>query len=280
MKTNKKALIVEGGGNRGVFSFGVIDSFIKSSFDPFNMYIGVSNGSVVLLWYLLRETNRNVDKMLIAASNEYINYKNIFSNKDIFNYRKLFQDGEKKYPISFEKLSQNLGSKKFYIVTTDAATGLAEYLEPSKDELIDQLLSSGTLPLLVKTPSILKNRRKFDGGISDPIPVEKAYNLGAKEITIIRTYEKEFNRKNKLENYIGAFYIRQFKETSKLLKNHAETYNKSLDFINNPPSDCLINQICPPARLKTKRDTIDKSVLLSDYRLGKKIGKEFLKKKN
>ena len=72
MKTNKKALIVEGGGNRGVFSFGVIDSFIKSSFDPFNMYIGVSNGSVVLLWYLLRETNRNVDKMLIAASNEYL----------------------------------------------------------------------------------------------------------------------------------------------------------------------------------------------------------------
>ena len=43
MEKNKKALILEGGGSRGVFSFGVTDSFIKSSFDPFDMYLGVSN---------------------------------------------------------------------------------------------------------------------------------------------------------------------------------------------------------------------------------------------
>ena len=278
METNKKALIIEGGGNRGVFSFGVIDSFIKSSFDPYDMYMGVSNGSVVLLWYLLRETNNNIDKMLIAASKEYINYKNIFSNKDIFNYRKLFQDAEIRYPISFKKLSKNLGNKKFYMVTTDASTGQPEYLEPIEGKLIEQLLSSGTLPLLVRTPSILDDRRKFDGGISDPIPVQKAYEMGAKKITIIRTYEEGFIRKNKLENYIGAFYIRQFKETSGLLKNLAETYNRSLDFINNPPIDCEINQICPPNRLITKRDTIKKKILLSDYELGKKVGEEFLKK--
>lgn len=279
MKTNKKALIVEGGGNRGVFSFGVIDSFIKSSFDPFNLYIGVSNGSVVLLWYLLRETDNNIDKMLISASKEYINYGNFFLNKDMFNYRKLFQDAESKYPISFKKLSTNLGDKKFYIVTTDALSGHPEYLEPTESILVNQLLASGTLPLLVRTPSILNNKRKFDGGLSDPLPVQKAYDMGAREITIIRTYEKEFTRTNKLENYLGAFYIRQYKETSKKLINHSETYNKSLKFINNPPNDCKINQICPPERLKTKRDTIDKTILISDYELGKKIGNKFLEKK-
>lgn len=279
MKTNKKALIVEGGGNRGVFSFGVIDSFIKSSFDPFNLYIGVSNGSVVLLWYLLRETDNNIDKMLISASKEYINYGNFFLNKDMFNYRKLFQDAESKYPISFKKLSTNLGDKEFYIVTTDAMSGQPEYLEPTEGMLVNQLLASGTLPLLVRTPSILNNKRKFDGGLTDPLPVQKAYDLGAREITIIRTYEKRFIRKNKLENYLGAFYIRQFKATSKILIDHAETYNKSLEFINNPPNDCKINQICPPERLKTKRDTIDKTILISDYELGKKIGNKFLEEK-
>ena len=40
MSIDKTALIIEGGGSRGVFSFGIIDTFIKNQFDPFNLYIG------------------------------------------------------------------------------------------------------------------------------------------------------------------------------------------------------------------------------------------------
>ena len=39
MSNPKKALIVEGGGSRGVFSFGVIDSFIKASYNPFDLHL-------------------------------------------------------------------------------------------------------------------------------------------------------------------------------------------------------------------------------------------------
>ena len=52
MSNPKKALIVEGGGSRGVFSFGVIDSFIQASYNPFDLHFGVSNGAVVQLWYI------------------------------------------------------------------------------------------------------------------------------------------------------------------------------------------------------------------------------------
>ena len=38
MENNKTALIVEGGGQRGVFSFGITDTFIKRNFDPFDIY--------------------------------------------------------------------------------------------------------------------------------------------------------------------------------------------------------------------------------------------------
>ena len=49
------------------------------------------------------------------------------------------------------------------------------------------MIASGTLPFLVKTPSIINGRRKFDGGITDPIPVRKAYEMGSREIVVIRT---------------------------------------------------------------------------------------------
>ena len=71
MKT-KKALIVEGGGSRGVFSFGVIDSFIKASYNPFDLHLGVSNGAVVQLWYLLSSCRLQLDKMLFSASKKYV----------------------------------------------------------------------------------------------------------------------------------------------------------------------------------------------------------------
>ena len=83
MTNSKKALIVEGGGSRGVFSFGVIDSFIKSSYNPFNLHLGVSNGAVVQLWYLLAVADYNLDKMIFSASKNYVSYKNIFFNKSI-----------------------------------------------------------------------------------------------------------------------------------------------------------------------------------------------------
>jgi len=76
MENKKTALIVEGGGQRGVFSFGITDTFIKRDYDPFDIYIGVSNGVAVLCWYLIRETDNNLEKMLYAARGDYLDYKN------------------------------------------------------------------------------------------------------------------------------------------------------------------------------------------------------------
>ena len=81
MDDDKKALIVEGGGSRGVFSFGVIDSFIQASYNPFNLHIGVSNGGVVQLWYLLKTSDYNLDKMLFSASKNTLVIKIFFLTK-------------------------------------------------------------------------------------------------------------------------------------------------------------------------------------------------------
>jgi len=132
------------------------------------------------------------------------------------------------------------------------------------------------LPFLVKTPSIINGRRKFDGGITDPIPVKKAYEMGAREIVVIRTYEKEFRRKIKLENYIAAIYLKNYPNLRKAMLIHDKTYNESLAFINNPPEDCTIHQVCPPHRLTTRRDSTDQRIMKKDYELGLSVGQNFI----
>ena len=276
MKSKKTALIIEGGGQRGVFSFGITDTFIKKNFDPFDIYIGVSNGVAVLYWYLIRETDNNLDKMLYAASGDYFSYKNIFTGKDIFKVHQMYTDGEKKFRPNIEKISNNLNKKKYIAVVTDAINAKAEYYSFGESEWMPKMIASGTLPILVRTPSLINGRRKFDGGIADPLPVEKAYEMGAKKIIVIRTYEKKFRRKLKLENYIGALLSSQYPSLKKALLKHDKTYNRALDFINNPPHDCEIVQLCPPKKLKSKRDTKNIEFLKADYKLGKSVAEEFL----
>ena len=276
MSNFKKALIIEGGGSRGVFSFGVIDSFIQASYNPFDLHFGVSNGAVVQLWYLLAVADYNLDKMLFSASKDYVSYKNIFLNKSIMNFKQLYQDANKIFPIDFDRLTSNLKDKNFYVVVSDAQSGIPEYLQLDRDNYVDQLLATGSLPLLMREAILLDGLRKYDGGITDPLPVQKAYEYGAKDIVIIRTYEESFVRKTKLENHVAAFFTKSYPNISKALKANAATYNASLDFIKNPPADCTIRQICPPNRLKAKRSTTDIKIMKADYAIGLACGAKHL----
>ncbi len=276
MENKKTALIVEGGGQRGVFSFGITDTFINRNYDPFDIYMGVSNGVAVLCWYLIRETDNNLEKMLYAAKGDYLSYKNIFIGKDIIKFHQMYEDGEKMFKPSMEKIKNNLQGKDYIAVVTDAIEANAEYYSFGDGEWMPKMIASGTLPILVRTPSLVDGRRKFDGGVADPLPVEKAYEMGAKKIIVIRTYEKKFRRKLKIENYIGALLSRKYPKLRKALLVHDKTYNRALDFINNPPSDCEIVQLCPPEKLKSKRDSKNIEVLKADYKLGKKVAKVYL----
>ena len=276
MENKKTALIVEGGGQRGVFSFGITDTFINRNYDPFDIYMGVSNGVAVLCWYLIRETDNNLEKMLYAAKGDYLSYKNIFIGKDIIKFHQMYKDGEKMFKPSMEKIKNNLKGKDYIAVVTDAIEANAEYYSFGDGEWMPKMIASGTLPILVRTPSLIDGRRKFDGGVADPLPVEKAYEMGAKKIIVIRTYEKKFRRKLKIENYIGALLSREYPKLRKALLVHDKTYNRALDFINNPPSDCEIVQLCPPEKLKSKRDSKNIEILKADYNLGKKVAKVYL----
>ena len=276
MENKNTALIIEGGGQRGVFSFGITDTFIARNYDPFDIYIGVSNGVAVLCWYLIRETDNNLDKMLYAAKGDYLSYKNIFTGKDILKFHQMYDDGEKMFQPSMDKIKNNLDGKEYIAVVTDAIEANAEYYSFGDGDWMPKMIASGTLPVLVRTPSLINGRRKFDGGVSDPLPVEKAYEMGAKKIILIRTYEKQFRRKMKLENYIGALFSKKYPKLRNALLEHDKTYNRALDFIKNPPNDCEIVQLCPPKKLKSKRDSKNIEILKADYKLGKRVAAEYL----
>ena len=277
MAKNKTALLIEGGGQRGVFSFGVIDAFIDAQYDPFDFFVGVSNGASVLFWYLIRDRLNNLEKMLFSANKKYFNYTNLLSGRDILDFYGLFRDAYEYFHPDLNLLKINLAGRSFFSVVTNAETGNAEYINYEEKKIIDILVATGTLPVLVRRPSIISGKRFFDGGISDPLPVKKAYEMGARKIVIVRTFPEGAVRTNKLENFIAAVFVRKYRMLSKMIINHSKTYNESLEYIKNPPLDLKIHQVQPDHKLMTKRNTLDHKTLKNDYDLGKAKGREFLK---
>lgn len=52
---SKMALIAEGGGQRGIFTAGVLDAWLENDFDPFDFFIGASAGSQNITSFLSRQ---------------------------------------------------------------------------------------------------------------------------------------------------------------------------------------------------------------------------------
>ena len=71
------------------------------------------------------------------------------------------------------------------------------------------------------------------------------------------------------------FFLKNILNLEKLCLSD-KTYNSALDFIQNPPSDCEIIQLCPPTRLKSKRDSKNVDILKADYNLGQRVAENYL----
>ena len=72
------------------------------------------------------------------------------------------------------------------------------------------------------------------------------------------------------------FFLKNILNSEKPLLKHDKTYNTALDFIHNPPSDCEVIQLCPPTRLKSKRDSKNVDILKADYNLGQRVAENYL----
>uniref|UniRef100_UPI0018F8A4AD patatin-like phospholipase family protein n=2 Tax=Enterobacterales TaxID=91347 RepID=UPI0018F8A4AD len=51
-RPGKLALVCEGGGQRGIFTAGVLDEFQRASFNPFDLMLGTSAGAQNLSAYI------------------------------------------------------------------------------------------------------------------------------------------------------------------------------------------------------------------------------------
>ena len=273
-----KALIVEGGALRTVFSAGVLDAFLVNQFDPFDLYIGVSGGSMSMTYFLSRayQATFKITKKSIADT-EFMGLKNIFSEEGYINLAYLQEYADKSYPLDVSVLEKTSRNKKIEIVATNIEDGTPVYLWPTMQNWRDCLKASSTLPFLTKGYFWINELKLMDGGWADPIPARRAVELGADQIVIIRSQPITYRSDWHYLGMLGQFINRNNPAMKDLFAREHIVYNEALDFLKEDHSKQII-QISPPDSLKTTAYSTTEEKLIIDYRTGLDMGLQFIRK--
>ncbi|EGQ8039050.1 patatin family protein [Vibrio alginolyticus] len=272
-KVGSRALIVEGGAMRGVFSCGILDHFLASEFSPFDSFWGVSAGASNLAAYLAKMPGRNLKIYLdYSLRKEFISPSQLLRGGDMMNLDWMWNVTLEE--LGIDKSALKADSRPFFLGVTRQDNGQAEYHLPDVDDLAETMKASSALPVLYRNGVSLNGIQYVDGGVSDALPVAEAINRGAKKIMVLRSQPASYQ---KPRGRFSALTKRMLKETPGLIEpmlTREVRYNQTLALINTPPPGIEIIQVCPPETFKLKRLSRSPAPLRHAYELGIEAGKE------
>ncbi|MFI3278302.1 MAG: patatin family protein [Rikenellaceae bacterium] len=273
----KRALILEGGGMRGAFTAGVLDNFLDNNIE-FDYVVGVSAGCSNALSHLAAQRGRSLYiHTTLQEEHPYIGLRPFIKTGELIDLDFLFNELLISiYPFDFDTFAEN--KAKFEIVATNALTGEACYLSKprSVEELKLACRASSSLPFINRAITI-DGTPYVDGGVSDSIPLKRAYSQGYNNAVVVSTQCEGF-RKRVDKRKIPHFLLRKYPKVVDMLNSRAVRYNQDMEWIERLESEGKVTVIRPTPPLTVSRLCRDTKQLKALYDQGYSTAEEMLSK--
>lgn len=270
------ALVLEGGGLRGVFTCGVLDCFMDHCI-RFPFTVGVSAGACNGLSYMSGQRGRakasNIDLM---DEHHYIGFRYLLTQRCIMDFKLLFEDfPERIIPYDYDAYFSN--PDRFVMVTTNCLTGKAEYFEEksSSKRVMDIVRASSSLPF-VSPVAYVDGVPMLDGGIADSIPVEYAMSQGYEKLVVILTRNNGYRKKDSKMRAAKIFY-RKYPALQKALSERNAVYNRTMELIERLEDEGRITVIRPLKPVEVSRMEKDTAKLTALYQEGYDIAESMIR---
>ena len=182
-KTSVPALVLEGGGFRGMFTAGVLDVLQERGLYGFSSIWGVSAGAVNGSNFRSRQIGRTMRDILAFRDDKR------FMSPDRLEHYLETGEIDAAYLEIQDRLDPcdvdafNASETPFYVVVSDVTFGVPDYLPVRRyPEDLVKVRASASLPTVSRIVEI-DGHRYLDGGTTDSIPFETAMGLpGAREV--------------------------------------------------------------------------------------------------
>ena len=226
----KIGIVDVGGGLRGIYAAGVLDYCLDQKIH-FDLGIGVSAGSANLASYAAGQRGRNYRFYTrYAFRKEYMSFRNLIFKGSYVDMEYVYgtlsrTDGED--PVDYAALRDN--PMELIVVATEAKTGRAKYFDKSDIPLDDYrvMMASSAIPFACR-PYEVRGVPYYDGALGDPVPVEKAFQMGCDRVIVILTKPERELRTPKKDERIAALIRGRYPAAAEKLRQRAGLYNKSV----------------------------------------------------
>lgn len=261
------ALLLEGGGMRGVFTAGVLDNFLEKNI-IFPYVIGVSAGASNGLSYISRQKGRSYfSNVKLPKIRPYVGLMPLLKGRGLFDLDFLFYEyPDKYYPFDLQAYFNS--GQRFVMVVSNCETGKAEYIEEYKDNnrLLAACKASCTLPF--SNPiTYLDGSPMLDGGVCDAVPIQYLIDEGFEKFVIVLTRPKGY-RKEEKKVWLPFFVYSKYPKIREALRSRAVRYNKAMDLIDKLEEEGRAIVIRPKAPMMVGRAETDTQKLDDLYREG------------
>ena len=224
---NKTAMIDVGGGFRAIFGAGVMDRMLEDDVNVDHCY-GVSAGSANMVSFIAGQKGRNHKFYTeYAFRKEYASLDSYVKNHNYANLDYVYgtlsnHDGE--YPVDFEAFEAN--PTEFTVVACNAEDGSTKYFDKSDVSFdnFDIMKASSAVPVACE-PYVIDGVPYFDGGIADPIPVQKALDDGCDRVVVVLTRMQDVLREQKKDIAPARLLKHSYPAAAERLLNRYKTYN-------------------------------------------------------
>ena len=267
-KSMKIGLVLEGGAMRGMYTAGVLDTFLDKDFWV-NGIISVSAGALFGVNYPSRQKGRAIryNKKFISDK-RYISFKSLVSTGNIVNKDFAFYEVPFKYDV-FDNKTFKESDIDFYVAVTNLQTAQAEYVKLIDPLAQMEVLRATSAMPYVSRPVEIDGIPYLDGAIADSIPVEQMQKLGYDKIIVILTRTLDY-RKSKPMTWIAKWFYRRYPHFADAVNQRYDMYNRQVENVIKLAEKGDIFVIRPSVDLKIKRIEKDPNKLQAMYELGMK----------
>ena len=269
------ALVLEGGGMRGVFTSGVLDWMIGHDI-TFPYLVGVSAGSSNALSFASHQRGRG--KYIFAdlqVERHYLGMRNLLRHRSIMDMDLLYHElPETIWPYDYEAYKAN--PMRVESVATDCLTGGAVYLEEKEDaeRIIDIVRASSSLPFACPIAHV-DGRPMLDGGIADSIPLQRAMDQGYEHAVVVLTRQRGY-RKEEKPSHIPSFVYRRYPQLREALRTRGARYNAQVAMVEQLEQEGRITVIRPDHPVEVARIETDMDKMNALYRHGFEMAEKML----
>ncbi len=269
-------LVLEGGTFRPVFSCGVMDALLSE--DIMMPYcIGVSAGISDGVSYISRQKGRNLEILQKYRNDKrYMGRSNYRKHRSLFGLDFVFGEiPNSLVPFDMDTFKKYEGT--CLVGVTKASTGGAQYMNAmDMDEQYSMLRATCAMPLFF--PAIdLDGEKYYDGGISDPIPLEKAFADGCEKLLVVLTQPKGFVKRLGKYDKLGARILaRKYPAVREAILSRPDRYNKIVRRCEQWEKEGKVMILRPNYLLNSFESNVQK--LETAYWHGYRMTKEKMKK--